>query len=139
MSKLYKENGDISPYGDDTFSTYLDKEVKVLLNDATSENELRLIGSLIQKRVGDIVSNAIQTKNKVNPFKSLSDEQFRDYLKGKYGDRYSFVSLTPDEYDRVPRISEEKIRAALEQGRKEREAFEEAQPMISPGKGLRFK
>lgn len=64
MSKLYKENGFLSEYGDSVFSEYLDKEVNVLLNSASNENELRLIGSLIAKRVGDIVSNRIIIKSK---------------------------------------------------------------------------
>jgi len=55
--KLYKENGYLSEIGEDTFKQYLDKEIQLLLNNAADVGELRLIGSLIQKRVGDLVSD----------------------------------------------------------------------------------
>ena len=58
--KLFNESGNLSDIGKDTFEQYLDKEIKILLNSATTENELRIIGSLIHKRVGDYVTNYIQ-------------------------------------------------------------------------------
>ena len=86
MSKLYKENGFLSEYGEDTFSQYLDKEINVLLNSAKNENELRLIGSLIYKRVGDILADRIRDKNRIkSKFDAMSNEEFYSYLKNKYG------------------------------------------------------
>lgn len=55
--KLYKENGYLSEFGEKTFKLFLDKEIESLLKESKSESELRLIGSLIQKRVGDLVSD----------------------------------------------------------------------------------
>ncbi len=57
MEKLFKENGYLSENGELVFDAFLDKAILMLLNGAESESELRLIGSLIQKRVGDAVSD----------------------------------------------------------------------------------
>ena len=64
MSKLFKENGFLSEFGENTFETYLDEEIHGLLNKAESESELRLIGSLIMQRVGTIVANRVLDLNK---------------------------------------------------------------------------
>ena len=58
MSKLYTENGFLSEYGEAQFRD-LNKEINRLLNNAHSERETRLIGSLIQKKVGDLVGKYI--------------------------------------------------------------------------------
>jgi hypothetical protein len=62
MSKLFTEAGFLSNVGKETFAQVLDKEVRILLNAATSASELRLIGSLIQQRVGELVANAVADK-----------------------------------------------------------------------------
>lgn len=57
-------------------------------------------------------------------FTEMSDEQFYSFLKEKYGDNWALVSLTPEEFARLPSISPEEIKEALEQGRKDRLAVE---------------
>lgn len=64
MKKLYTENGFLSVDGDDNFCQFLDKEILVLLNEAKNENEIRLISSLIIKRVGDIVADRVSILKK---------------------------------------------------------------------------
>ena len=59
MNNLFNEKGDLSDNGKDIFEISLDKEIQILLNGAENENELRIIGSLLCKRVGDMVSNAV--------------------------------------------------------------------------------
>jgi hypothetical protein len=60
MKKLYLENGMLSEFGKDAFSKFLDHELEVLLSSAKTENEAMIVGSLIQKRVGDMVCDYIQ-------------------------------------------------------------------------------
>lgn len=63
-SKLFKPNGFLSEAGESTFKAYLDKEIHQLLNQAESESELRLIGSLIANRVGNMVADRVSAMNK---------------------------------------------------------------------------
>lgn len=46
----------------------------------------------------------------------MSDEQFEKYLENKYGAMWRFMSLTAEEFERVPRFAEEEIVKAIEQG-----------------------
>jgi hypothetical protein len=65
MTKLYNDNGLLSDYGKDVFSS-LDREINLLLYLAEDQNELRIIGSLIKKRVGDLISMHIERTNQNN-------------------------------------------------------------------------
>jgi hypothetical protein len=115
--KLFNEKGDLSDNGKDSFEMYLDKEIQVLLNGAENENELRIIGGLITKRVGDMVSNAIQKKRELQgKFAAMTDEEFERYLDAKYGEQYgqywrlrSEPILSLEEHERAIIASENKI------------------------------
>lgn len=63
-NKLFTEGGFLSDFGKVSFALILDKEVGNLLAEAESENELRIIGSLIQQRVGQLVTDAVVKKIK---------------------------------------------------------------------------
>jgi len=45
--------------------------------------------------------------------KSLTDEQFEQYLLTKYGPDWFNVPLTQDELDRFPRVTDKDVAAAL--------------------------
>jgi hypothetical protein len=62
--KLFKQNGFLSEDGENAFETYLDEQIHKLLNRAESESELRLIGSLIANRVGNMVADRVTALNK---------------------------------------------------------------------------
>lgn len=63
--KLFRSNGFLSEAGENTFETYLDEEINRCLNTAETESELRIIGSLIANRVGNMVANRVAAlKNK---------------------------------------------------------------------------
>jgi len=62
--KLYTDTGFLSQHGEMAFSMFLDKEVAHLLNAAKTESELRVIGSLICKRVQDKVSDRVSDLKK---------------------------------------------------------------------------
>lgn len=63
-TKLYKPNGFLSECGESVFRNHLDKEISSLLSQAESEAELRLIGSLIMNRVGNMVADRAVDLNK---------------------------------------------------------------------------
>lgn len=65
IMKLYTDTGFLSNRGEMTLSMFLDKELAHLLNEAKSESELRIIGSLLCKRVQDKVSERISDLKKV--------------------------------------------------------------------------
>jgi hypothetical protein len=62
--KLFKQNGFLSEFGEEAFQDYLDQRVHFLLNTAESESELRLIGSLIMNRVGNMIADRVTALNK---------------------------------------------------------------------------
>jgi hypothetical protein len=62
--KLFKANGFLSERGEETFRAFLDKEIEVLLANAESESDARIIGSLIANRVGNMVADRVTTLNK---------------------------------------------------------------------------
>lgn len=138
MSKLYKENGFLSEFGEEVFKERLDNEITKLLNTAKDESSARLIGSLIHKRIGDMVTNWIAAKNEIAAkFNAMEDPEFEAYLKKKYGDHWMLVSLTQEELDRCRPISEKQIRKAMEEVEKCDVAHYSHPPFIRPG--LRFK
>jgi hypothetical protein len=142
--KLYKENGLLSEYGQVVTS-----DVKIaiykLLNQQEdvkkmSENELRTFGGALQKIVGDLISERVQFKNEVErKLSEMKDAQFEEYLKEKYGSRWMLVSLTDEEFARLPRLSKEDMQKALEEGIKARNEAIDATPAPYLNPGLRFK
>ncbi len=132
MDKLFKENGFLSEEGERVFKELLDGKIATLLKQGNSENEIRLIGSLIQKRVGDAVSNAVQAKREIAAkFAAMNDKQFQAYLVAKYGDNWMFQSLTPDELDRCPKLQQQEIENILKESAKHVTKF--------PRNGVRFR
>jgi len=63
MSKLFTEAGFLSDEGRRVFKETIDKNISMLLGNATNENELRLIGSLIHQRVGQMVTDRLIKKD----------------------------------------------------------------------------
>lgn len=146
MNKLFAENGLLSadgkmvaqPLASGLESVFSNPQVKSM-----SEAEIRALGSNLSKMVGDFISERLQAKRDIaNKFNEMNDAQFEAYLKVKYGDRWMLVTVTQDEMDRVrtmAAMSDERIREALEQGRKDREAAMQANPCVRIDPGLRFR
>lgn len=115
MSKLYTENGFLSEEGKRVFKEILDGKIASLLRQAEDENELRLIGSLILKRVGDLVSDAVlEKKQKTAQLNAMSDEDFEQYLENKYGEYGENwilrARLTPEEQNRSSQLFQNKFK-----------------------------
>ena len=132
MKKLFQENGFLSEEGERVFKELLDSKIATLLKQGESETEIRLIGGLIQKRVGDAVFDAVQGKREIAAkYAAMNDEQFQAYLVAKYGDNWMFQSLTPEELDRCPKLQQEEIENILKESAKHVTKF--------PRNGVRFR
>jgi hypothetical protein len=141
---LYKENGLLSEHGQCVVSPVKTAIFKLLnINEEIKEmgeNELRNLGSSLQKIVGDLISDRIQLKNEVaRKLAAMKDDEFYAHLKEKYGDNWMLVSLTGEELERCPRLSKEEIDKALEEGRKAAQEYYDNVPMVRVDPGLRFK
>jgi hypothetical protein len=144
MKKMYKENGYLSEHGEVVTHPVKMALYKLLNQDEQvkqmDESELRVLGSALQKIVGDQISDRIQFKKEVaRKLAEMKDEQFYDYLKEKYGDNWMLVSLTGEELARCPRLSKEEIEKSLEEGRKAAEEYYRSVPAVRVDPGLRFK
>ncbi len=106
MNKLYKENGLLSEHG-----VIVTHDVKMamykLLNQheeikCLDEHELRVLGGALQKIVADAISDRIQFKREMaKKLAAYNDQQLAALLKAKYGERWMFMTLTPEELQRV--------------------------------------
>src|SRR5690606_36085487 len=143
FNKYFKENGFLTSEGENLLNP-VEKAIKSVFSQedvkSFSESQLRILGSALAKLVGDTVSDHQQAKREVKAkFAAMTNDQFEAYLKAKYGDRWMLVSLTEEEFERLPRLSNEEIKAALEEGRKAREEFERNVPMVRIDPSLRFR
>jgi len=71
----------------------------------------------------------------MNNFDEMTDDQFEEYLKAKYGEEYLFMTLTQEEIERVMPIAEEKIEKAIEEGLKDYAIVSNDRVMGIPPKG----
>lgn len=71
----------------------------------------------------------------MNNFDEMTDDQFEEYLKAKYGEEYLFMTLTQEEIERVMPIAEEKIEKAIEEELKDYAIVSNDRVMGIPPKG----
>ena len=132
MRKLFKGNGLLTEEGRNTFQTLqsvLDGVVSDVCRDMT-ESEMQTVQAALAKMVGDTMSNAMQAKrNLKSKLAAMSDEQFEGFLKAKYGEKWRFISLTKEEYERVPRLTQEEVRESLSKGIKAAIEFYDGGPL----------
>lgn len=69
----------------------------------------------------------------------MTNEEFEEYLKDKYGPNWLCVALTDEEYDRVEPIAPEKIREALKKGVEEYRKACENKNCVGVDPRLRFR
>lgn len=58
-NKIYNDQGFLTLEGQQIFSELLDQPVMKILNHCQSEQEVRTLGALLSKRIGDLVSYRI--------------------------------------------------------------------------------
>jgi len=77
MKKLFTESGFLSEEGKKAFSQLLDPHLESLFRNLQDENEIRIVGSLVQKRVGDFIYDKILAKrNAQNKLSNMNDDEF---------------------------------------------------------------
>lgn len=132
MRKLFQGNGLLTEEGRNVFQTVqsaLDGVVSDVCRNM-SESEMLTVQAALAKMVGDTMSNAMQAKRDLkNKFAEMSNEQFEAFLEAKYGKKWRFISLTKEELDRVPRLTQEEVRESLSKGIKAAIEFYESGPL----------
>jgi len=132
MKKMFNESGFLSEEGNQVFEEILDDNVNSILNQGQSVAEIQILGSLLHKRIGDAVSAKIHAKQEQQRlFDGMNDEQFRAYLKAKYGDNWMFQTLANEELDRSRKLQMEGIEEILKESAKRITKF--------PRNGIRFR
>lgn len=99
--KLFKKNGFLSEVGESTFRSNLDKEISTLLSSAENEAELRIIGSLISNRVGNMVADRVAALNKPAETKPMCNGSM-------WRDEYGNETFTHDLYTFCPACDSKK-------------------------------
>lgn len=142
MSKYFIENGSLSEAGLHLVSGIKNKLEEIITSDEIrymSEAELRMIETHLHKLLGDTISNKLAARQQLQAkYQAMSDDEFYSYLKEKYGAMWRWLSLTPEELERVPPLTNEQIEKAIEEGRKARQAAEEATSYYIPNPGVRI-
>ena len=132
MRKLFEGNGLLTPEGKEAFGDIqyaIDRVLTIVCRDM-SECELLTVQATLAKMVGDTMSWHMQAKRDLrNKFAAMTDEQFEGFLRAKYGEKWRFFSLTKEELDRCPRLTQEQVEDALSQGIKAAMEFYEASPI----------
>lgn len=132
MKKLFEGNGFLTEEGKKAFAS-VQSQLNETLNNVCrdmSESEMLMVQATLAKMVGDTMSWHIQAKRDLhNKFAAMSDEQFEGFLRAKYGEKWRCFSLTKEELDRCPRMTQEQVREALSKGIKAAMEFYEASPI----------
>lgn len=135
MSKMFRDNGFLSEEGKQVLQPLHDGLMEVISSKDVrdmSVAELRTLGANLAKAVGDVISEQIYARSQVSKrFESMTDEQFEAYLRAKHGDRWMFVTLTPAELERCPKLQQQEIENILKKSAETLPHF--------PIHGVRFK
>jgi hypothetical protein len=123
----FKDNGFLNDEGKEALASFqkaLDKVMTLAEAQDMSMAEFQTLQGNMAKMVGDQFTNFFQAKREIaKKFSDMTDAQFESYLKEKYGDRWMLVSLTKEEFARVPPIPQEVLDKTAEEVRNLREAF----------------
>lgn len=119
MSKMYKENGFLSPEGKSVVAP-LEGALEALLSSPEvremSETELRTLGGVLSNIIGNAISNVIVSRSVFQSnLDKMTDEQFELFMKTKYGDRWILQSVLPEELKRSARLNEQKNQDLLDE------------------------
>lgn len=137
MKKVFDEKGGFTEHGNSLLLDFQYGLAQVMTTDEVfhmSESELRLLGSLLSSVIGNVISARIARKLQISSsFTTMTDAEFESYLENKYGVSWRFMSLTEEEMVRVPKLTDEQIKEALEEGARDRKSVEDFQgSLIDP-------
>ena len=144
MSSIYfKESGFLSKEGESLLTNFKSSIEMLFDTDEVqelTEAEIRILGSNLLNMVSDKVSRYLAfKKRRATQFDELTDQQFEDYLKEKYGDLWILMSLTEDELARCPVLTKAEIKKAIEEGMNDRAACMAAAPPMPIDSSKRFR
>lgn len=103
MNKYINGNGFLTPAGQALLEPLKAELQKVLKETgAKSESEIRTVGAILSKLVGDVVSDQLKVvppPEVVIPqkFLDMPDDEFKAYLEFTYGEGFKFDRLTAEE------------------------------------------
>jgi hypothetical protein len=108
MKEFFNGNGVLTKDGIDLlleFNTALDN---LLASDEVhdmSESEIRTLGSVLAKILGDRISNRIASKiQTISQFDKMTDKEFEEHLINRYGNNWTMLTLSPEEFARLPTV-----------------------------------
>ncbi len=151
MNKFFKDNGFLSEEGEQLTGDFRSALTKLFARrddvHKMSVSELQSLGANLAKMVGDAVSKQIQVlddkaRNKAalaRKLADMTDEQFYAFMTAKYGDRWQLVSITDEELERCPRMSEEQMQKVMDEALAIRQAVIAGTPIVMVDPKLRFK
>lgn len=104
-------------------------------DEELTEEDVRLIGCVLAKLSGDKTSErlvSLNEKNKIkNIFWAMSDEEFEQNIKNKYGPQWHNTSLTPEESERYEPIIKKQVDTILKQIEEDRAKAPPFYPQLS--------
>jgi hypothetical protein len=104
MEEHINGNGFLTPSGQQLVAAAKAELEKVIkeLSSGPQKIDMPTIYAILNKLVADTILEQTVTKQKTSSFDTMSDEEFYDYLENKYGFRWFLVSLSPEEFKRLP-------------------------------------
>jgi hypothetical protein len=135
---LVNEQGFLTKEGQAFVDEKIGFGIDEFLETATSEIQMRILGSVLAKYIGDMVASKL-TSQKQTVFDKMNDDEFEAHMKSKYGEDWMLQTATSEELKRCVSLAKEKMQFALEEGMKARERALKAQGTSNSLYDLRFK
>lgn len=120
MNSYFQEGGSLTSRGEMllvTFKGAIESLFDTLEVQDMTEDQIRVLGSIMTDMVADKFSKRLAVKKQdTQRFADLTDEQFHEHLKEKYGFLWMCMSLSEEELARCPIILKEEIKQAIRDG-----------------------
>jgi hypothetical protein len=117
---LINESGWLTEKGRARLEASFSKVLNDLFSEAETDNQIRVIGSVVSCFVGEKVSDKIREIQENKDFLlSMDEDEFLSYLSNKYGDDFMLkASITREERERCTIIFAKKIEKAMKENDK---------------------
>lgn len=127
---VVQENSQTTTFGKNLIEDNLISPLEEILEEFDPElnvAELQTLASIILNKISSSFNDKILEMSKLTSetltFNKMTDEEFNEYLKAKYGNMWLLCSLTDAELDRCPLPSNEERAEIMEKARVGAEAF----------------
>lgn len=120
MNNYFNKNGTLTPEGKRLILHYTGA-IDILFNTEEcadlSMDELKVLQTNMLAYLNDKFARRLAHKQAIiDKLNQMSDQEFEAYLKEKYGSVWPLLTLSHEEYARVPVLSQEKIEQLLKEG-----------------------